>query len=197
MPRASKEAKAASHEKIVTAAARLFRERGMEATTVADVMKAAGLTHGGFYRHFGSKDELAAAAITRAFDDIAALLETAMRENTGQAALSAYIGRYLSEHHATDPGSGCPIAALGAEAARGSAAERDALARGSERIRGLIATAIGNENSDETRAKADALLSLLAGTMVLARAAPSPQMRQDILSSGRRLALQSLKQAEA
>ncbi len=192
MPRVSKEAKAASHEKIIAAAARLFREKGIGATSVADVMKAAGLTHGGFYRHFRSKDDLAAAAIAHAFEDIARMLETAMRQNTGHAALAIYIERYLSERHAADPGSGCPIAAIGAEAARAPAAERAAFARGSERVMGLIAAAIGG-NGQEASARASGLMALLAGTIVLARTTRSDRARRDILAAGRRLALQSLK----
>jgi AcrR family transcriptional regulator len=70
MPRVSNEEKQRNHNKIVDAAARLFRENGIEMTSVADVMKAAGLTHGGFYRHFGSKEDLISAALDRAVDDV-------------------------------------------------------------------------------------------------------------------------------
>jgi len=192
MPRVSKQAKAASHAKIVDKAARLFRQNGIEATGVADIMKSAGLTHGGFYRHFDSKDELAATAIARAFEDIFDQLDNAKTKSNHRSAIIEFINGDLSSQHVSNPGMGCPIVALGAEVARGSVAERTAIAQGIEQVIDRLAEMIG-ENKDEARHKASGLLSLLVGTVILARLAPSEEMMNDILSSGRQLSERILK----
>src|SRR5262244_1986400 len=101
---------AKTRERIVTAAAAEFRQHGIAATGLADLMKAAGLTHGGFYRHFASKDQLVAEATTAALD---ALLEGMAAHPTVSAAVAAY----LSTRHRDNPASGCPLAALGGELA--------------------------------------------------------------------------------
>ena len=109
MPRMSEAEKRKSHDRILDAASRLFRERGIEATSVSDVMKAAGLTHGGFYRHFGSKEELVGAAFRAAVEEVQSEL---------RAARQRYLALYLSTEHLCDRAHGCPLAALGAEVAR-------------------------------------------------------------------------------
>lgn len=187
MPRVSREAKAASHARILEVAARQFRERGIGSTGVADVMKAAGLTHGGFYRHFETKDDLAAAAIARAFDESIGVLEAGLAKGGGRPALVDYVNRYLSEQHVANPGVGCPIVTLGTEAARGSPAERMAIAAGIDRIVGRLAEGIGGEGV-QARQRASGLLSLLVGTVVLARSASTADQMRDILTAGRQLA---------
>src|SRR5260370_6003258 len=109
--RRSREAAAETRKRIVRAAARKFREQGIVATGLADLMKAAGLTHGGFYKHFASKDQLVAEATTAALDTV---LEGMAAHPTTSAAVAAY----LSARHRDNPASGCPLAALGGELAR-------------------------------------------------------------------------------
>lgn len=191
MPRVSKEAKAASHARIVKEAARQFREKGIEATGLAEIMKAAGMTHGGFYRHFGSKEELTAAAISLAFDEILQRLDDALETGDRDSALRDFVHMHLSEQHVAQPGFGCPIVALGSEAARGSAVEREAITRGVDRSIERLAEVIGGE-ADEARSRASGLLSLLVGTVILARSAPSRQRMEEILLAGRRQAFTSL-----
>ena len=117
MPRMSAAEKQKSHERILDAAARLFRERGIEATSVADVMKAAGLTHGGFYKHFPSKQALVAEAFRRAAEGLlsGAEAEAAPGRPARAEPRARYVARYLSGEHVSDAGHGCPIAALGAD----------------------------------------------------------------------------------
>ena len=118
MPRVSNAEKQKSHRRIVEVAARLFREQGIEATGLAEIMSAAGMTHGGFYRHFANKDELVREAFDSAFNaSIATLVDTPENENDNKA-FSDYLDMYLSLEHVSKPGIGCPIAAIGSELQR-------------------------------------------------------------------------------
>lgn len=194
MPRVSREAKARSHTKIVKVAAREFRKKGIEATGLADIMAAAGMTHGGFYRHFASKDQLAAAAILRGFDEHLKKLEAAMSKGDREAAVLEYIDRYLSDRHVDNPGHGCPIVSLAAEAARGPEAERRAIGEGIDRIVTCLADALNDNanDADVARRKAAGLLAVLAGTVTLMRAAGSNELRDLARSAGRHMADQVL-----
>src|SRR5262249_19540863 len=116
--RYSPEHKAENREKILSMAARSFRERGGDSSGIGTVMKKAGLTKGGFYRHFASKDDLFVEAVARAFEEMGRdMLEVAKSAPEGQA-LRAIIEHYLSTRHANSPGTGCVISALGPELAR-------------------------------------------------------------------------------
>ena len=115
--RISKEEAAANRAKVLAAAARLFREKGVDGIAVAELMQAAGLTHGGFYNHFPSKEALATAAsaesLRRSNDGLAAALEEG-----GLSALRSYVGQYLSPRHRDHPDTGNTLAALSADAGR-------------------------------------------------------------------------------
>src|SRR5580700_4886969 len=116
--RYSTEHKAQNHENILAVAARSFREHGGDSSGIGTVMKKVGLTKGGFYRHFKSKDDLFVEWVARAFDEMGSgMLEVAESAPEGQA-LRAIIERYLSTGHANSPGMGCVFAALGPELAR-------------------------------------------------------------------------------
>jgi TetR/AcrR family transcriptional repressor of nem operon len=111
--RYSREHKTANHEKILSVAARSFRERGGDSSGIGTVMKKVGLKKGGFYRHFKSKDDLFVEAVARALDETGrGMVEVATSSPEGQA-LRAIIERYLSVGHANSPGNGCVRAALG------------------------------------------------------------------------------------
>ncbi len=188
MPRMSREEKARTHARVVEVAAGMFREHGIAATGVADVMKAAGLTHGGFYRHFASKDDLVAAAISHAVSTSLAELEGAEGLEAKTAALKRYIDRYLSDEHAGNPSDGCPLAALGPEAPRSSSRISNALDEGSVEAVRVLASAM-----DGRREAASALMATLLGAVVMARMAGSHQCRKRILLAGRRAALSIVK----
>src|SRR5262249_41242681 len=112
--RMSQEEKEKSHGRIVASASRLLRERGLAGASVGDVMKAAGMTHGGFYKHFDSKQALVEAAMGAAFAEFTDALE----RGDPQQAVAAYRARYLSDGHKNHPGLACPVAAVGQEIGR-------------------------------------------------------------------------------
>src|SRR3954451_8301985 len=129
--RRGREETAATRAKIVAAAARLFRARGIDATSVADVMSALGLTVGGFYRHFDSKEALVAEAI-----------DAASRETSDSGLL---LDRYLSHAHRQHPGQGCPVAALCSEVGHASKATKKAFTAAIERLLTTIDATIGHD----------------------------------------------------
>src|SRR5437868_1880760 len=105
--RMSKEAMARHHDEIVAGASRMLRERGIERTSVADLMQAAGLTHGGFYRHFDSKDALVAEAAQSIYDNLVQGLTTKAEKLGEVDAVADYVEKYLTRQHVSHPGAGC------------------------------------------------------------------------------------------
>ncbi len=183
MPRMSAAEKEKSHERILEAAARLMRERGIEATSVAEVMQAAGLTHGGFYKHFPSKRALVAEAFRHAAEGLLAEAESAPGAPARTEARARYVARYLSGEHVIDAGNGCPIAALGPDLARDNGAARTEATRALERMAAILGPdAPGKDDSGL------ALTALLVGTITLARLADRPELSARILEAGRRAA---------
>src|SRR6476661_5109904 len=134
--RITKETTAANRERVLEAAARLFREKGVDGIAVAELMQAAGLTHGGFYNHFESKEELAAAAFREAFAAAVNRVErqAAEADRRGRdSAFAHYVGRYLAPETRDAPGTSCPMATLGTDAARHGSELRGAFAEGVRR----------------------------------------------------------------
>src|SRR5687767_6494448 len=125
----SREQAAENRERVVQVAAKLFRERGFDGIGVADLMKAAGLTHGGFYGNFASKDDLAAEASSRAMDETLQNWSTVVAKEPG-AGFSRIVDRYVSEGHRDNPGKGCLIAALGSDIRRQARPVRRAATNG-------------------------------------------------------------------
>lgn len=182
--RMSREMKTEHHAEIVAVGSRILRERGISGTSVADIMQAAGFTHGGFYRHFASKEALIAEASEQAYGESLNRLEVALEGAGPQSATNAYITNYLSDRHVAEPEIGCPMAALGSEIAREHASLKQVFANGTQGlIEKLSAAQIGAPG--EQRAKAIKLLINLVGTVVMARAVGSGELRAEILSAGR------------
>lgn len=179
MPRVSEAEKLKSHEKILDAAAYLMRKQGVESTSVADVMEAAGLTHGGFYRHFDSKEALLAAAFRKALEEVLSELEAA-GSGAEKAARARYIARYLSPEHIHDRGHGCPLAAIGAEIARRDNAARAEASTAVERMGELLGA--DDDGADD---QGLAMMALLLGTITLARLAEPQQLAMRILDAGK------------
>jgi len=174
--------KAATRQKIIETAAARFRRDGIAATGIAGLMADAGLTHGGFYAHFGSKEELVRAAMDTAAAATRARLERAGAQAPG---LEAYIRSYLRPAHRDAPGQGCFIAALGAELARHEPETRAAV---SEKIEALLAHIAGQlpaEQTLETRqGTAIGIFGVMSGTLQLARAVADDALSNRILESG-------------
>jgi TetR/AcrR family transcriptional regulator, transcriptional repressor for nem operon len=176
----TREEAAANRERIIEAASRLFREKGFNGIGVADLMKEAGLTHGGFYGHFKSKDDLAAQACGAALAK-GADLWTSLVGRSGEDPLGAAARSYLSERHLSSPGSGCVFATLAPEAARGGPKLRRVFAEGMSRWAGILADALPGRTKAEKRRKSLAAVSQMVGAMVLARAVDDPALAREIL----------------
>lgn len=180
MPRMSEAEKQRSHNRILDAAAQLFRERGVEATSVADVMKAAGMTHGGFYRHFELKEDLIAAAFRHAVDDVVSGMEREEASERQERERQDYIAKYLSQAHVQDSRHGCPLAAMGTELARTQGASRHAGAQASDRMAALL-----RDTSETGSDQGSATMALLMGTITLARLAGTEEEADRALEAGR------------
>ena len=180
----SKAQAAENRQGILDAAARLYRERGLTGVGVADITRDAGLTHGGLYRHFESKDALVREACARAFDWSIAPLDG----HTPNASVADRIQSYLSPQHRDAPGSGCPAAALAVDAARAGGALSQVFADGIERNIQRFARAVTGEAREPTaeeRARTIVLLSSMVGALTLARAtvAGNPALSEEILAT--------------
>ena len=181
-----------NRQAILQAAARLYRERGFTGVGVADITREAGLTHGGLYRHFESKDALAAEASEYAFEWNLSELETPGADaNTGTGrSLRRGVANYLSPRHRDSVGQGCPVAALAADAARETGAIADAFAQGIGRYMALFAQRRpdGTEATQiepEDRVRAISMLSTMVGGLILARATARglPALSDEILAT--------------
>jgi TetR/AcrR family transcriptional repressor of nem operon len=185
--RVSREVMARHHREIVATASRMLRQRGIEGLSVADLMQAAGLTHGGFYRHFASKDALVAEATAAAFSGIRERLAEWTSSKGSKAALDEYVAEYLSQRHVEAPGTGCPIAAYGAEVARESDVVRAAFNEGVEPLVAWIADGLAGP-APRRRARAIELLTMMVGAIVTARAAGSGAIAGEVLACARKRA---------
>jgi TetR/AcrR family transcriptional regulator, transcriptional repressor for nem operon len=191
--RITKQQAAENRHRVVAAAARLFRERGFDGVGVADLMGAAGLTHGGFYNHFGSKDELGAAACAHALTQSVAAIEAVADAKPGrkEASLADYRRRYLSRKSRDATGFRCPMVAFGADVSRQSAALQERYAEGLRRYLDGFVRALGAELGEgrpdqDVRAQAIAQFSTMVGAVLLARgvAAADPALSDEILAAG-------------
>jgi TetR/AcrR family transcriptional repressor of nem operon len=183
--RYSPEHKAQNHENILSIAARSFREHGGDSSGIGTVMKKVGLTKGGFYRHFKSKDELFVEAVARAFDEMGTgMAETAKSVPEGQA-LRAIIERYLSLGHANSPGTGCVLSALAPELARKSLSVRKRIEVAQEAYRERLLPFIPGRTREERLAKGRLLFSSMAGVLMMARFTSDPHQREQRLKEAR------------
>lgn len=183
--RYSPEHKAHNHENILSVAARSFRERGGDTSGVGTVMKKAGLTKGGFYRHFKSKDDLFVEAVARALDETGrGMVEAAMSAPQGQA-LRAIIERYLSIGHANSPGSGCVRATLGPELARKPLSMRKRIEALLEAYRERFLPFVPGQTQEEKRTRIRLLFPSMAGVLMMVRVIPDAQRREQRLREAR------------
>ncbi|WMD21655.1 TetR/AcrR family transcriptional regulator [Achromobacter seleniivolatilans] len=176
-----------TRERILHVAAREVRTVGPQQVGVAAVMQEAGLTHGGFYAHFPSKDALVAASIGHMFDEALTLAAKRMRGVTPAAGLAAYLDAYLSTAHCNARGRGCPLVALAADLPRLPEASREAFAAGQRRLIQALAAAMEQVGYAEPQALAQSVLAELAGTVSLARCETDEQRVNVMLADARRL----------
>lgn len=187
--RYSPEHKAETHARIVRKASVRLREKGAHGVGVADLMKEAGLTHGGFYAHFESREALVVEAFGYAMDRSVARWRKLLDELPPQKRLAAIVDGYLSRQHRDDLGHDCAVPALGAEIARESAKTRKAFAAKQEDLIQLFAGYIVDVPPKIARKRASAMLATLMGTLVMARVTGSGDASDEILGAGREAAL--------
>jgi TetR/AcrR family transcriptional repressor of nem operon len=192
--RVSREKAAANRDRIVDAAATLFRAKGFGGIGVADIMKAAALTHGGFYGHFASKEDLVAQASRRTMARAAANWE-GIAADAFDHPYAALLRHYLTPRHRDDPGRGCPFAALGTDAARSGKVVRTAFAEGLEPLIAILAEAIAGGSRAARRRKAVAAMAGLVGALTLARAVGDGPPSDEILNAVRRELLAAAEHA--
>jgi TetR/AcrR family transcriptional regulator, transcriptional repressor for nem operon len=179
---------AETRTRIVEAAGRLFREHGFDAVGVDAIMHAAGLTHGGFYTHFASKEALVAEAAADALTRSAGRWETLAREQPAAAALERIVASYLDPAHVAEPARGCLLAALGPEVARHPVA-RPGVTAAIRIMLGALARCVPGRR----RARAAAAFCTLVGAVVLARASDDPALSAEFLTAARAAAGPSLR----
>jgi TetR/AcrR family transcriptional repressor of nem operon len=178
--RVSRQQAAKNREHVVDTAAKLFREHGYSGIGVADLMNAAGLTHGGFYGNFESKEDLMAQACARAFEGSVDIWDKLTAQDPA-AALETIIAAYLSPRHLYAPGYGCAVAALGADVARLSPPVRDALTEGVRKLLDKLVVLMPPGSPDEQRKAAMAAYSSMVGAVVLARAVNDAALADELL----------------
>jgi TetR/AcrR family transcriptional repressor of nem operon len=190
--RISKEAAGANKARVIEAATRLLREKGFEGLGVAEVMKEAGFTHGGFYNHFGSKEDLAVAAVQSAFDGaVARVAGRAAKAKTPKLRAEAfrhYVVRYLSKGTRDAPGSACPMASLGTDAARHGEALKAQFAEGVARYLEAFADVVPDAGKRiDSRQTAILAISTLIGALTLSRACAGVDdaLSEEILTAAR------------
>ncbi|GLS23266.1 TetR family transcriptional regulator [Labrys miyagiensis] len=173
----SKEQLAENRQRILDAAARLFRERGFEGVTVAEIMAAADLTHGAFYGHFSSKEDLIARSFAHVlFPDT---------EKPEEGTMADYAGVYLSARHRDGPGNGCLFSTLGTEVGRTEGAARHTMTQALERRIEIFSQTAPGETPEERRRAAIAGWAAMVGAMVLARISDDPALSDEIMRETR------------
>ena len=194
MPRVSKAETEKNRGAIEQASSRLFRERGLR-VSLKDIMSAAGLTHGGFYGHFSSKDELAAAACAAAFaTSVERWRKRALGAKSRRAAHAALIERYLTSHNRASSGTSCPIAALATDVGREAESKpvRKIFRSGLEQLIEILAQVQpGSPEPDGARDEALTQLSTLVGAMVLARATSGTLLSDQFMNAAKRSLLRA------
>ena len=169
-------AKEASHERIVSAAARAIRRSGFDGTGVADIMKEAGLTHGGFYAHFASREAMLAEATNRACAESAAATAGVVASVPPGQALASMLRAYLSPEHLAQIELGCPLAALGSETARQAPEVRRVTTRHIKEMVDLFARQSPDWGQSGAHERALVTIATLVGTLLLARAVDDPAL---------------------
>jgi TetR/AcrR family transcriptional repressor of nem operon len=187
--RYSKEHKQETHARIVKKASVRLREKGAHGIGVADLMKEAGLTHGGFYAHFDSREALVIEAFGYAMDRATERWRTLAAETPVEKRLSTIVDSYVSTVHRDDPGRGCAVPTLGAEIARESAKTRKAFSGKLEQLIEVMAEQIPHVPRKVARKQAMGMMATMMGALVMSRVAGNGELSDEILAAGREAAM--------
>jgi TetR/AcrR family transcriptional repressor of nem operon len=179
----SKETLEQNRERVIDTAAKLLRERGIDGIGIVDLMSAAGLTHGGFYRQFKSKDDLVVQAVKRAYEQMGADLRQRMEAAT-DAPLHTLVRHYVSDYHRDDPGNGCSLTALAADAARrDDASLRSFFGSIVSNYVEMLTTLVPGGSAAARRSAAISILAEMVGSVVLSRVVPDPTLSSEIIDT--------------
>jgi TetR/AcrR family transcriptional regulator, transcriptional repressor for nem operon len=190
MRKTAAKSKEATHDRIVDAAARAIRRSGYNGTGVADIMKDAGLTHGGFYAHFPSREAMLAEAADRAGSESVAMMERIAAKLPQQQALPAMLRAYLSKEHLEGIETGCAAAALGSEMPRQTPEVRRAATRRIKEMIDLVARHSPDWGQPSAHERALVTVATMVGALMLARAVDEPKLSDGLRESAlRHLAL--------
>jgi TetR/AcrR family transcriptional repressor of nem operon len=184
--------KARTRAKLLQEAARAIRAEGPANVGVAGIMARAGLTHGGFYAHFASRDDLLTQAVGESFRDGAGLFARTTGTAAPRQALANYIRSYLSRTHRDMPATGCPLPALASELPRLSEETREQFAAGLASLTGKLAGLMEAAGMPEPLSLAASVLAEAVGALALARAVPDPDQSAAVLRNSRRALLRRL-----
>ncbi|MBV8926413.1 MAG: TetR/AcrR family transcriptional regulator [Bradyrhizobium sp.] len=194
--RYSKDHKQETHARIVKKASVRLREKGAHGIGVADLMKEAGLTHGGFYAHFDSREALLIEAFAYAMDRSMEYWRRTAEQSSPEKRLATIVDSYLTPLHRDDPGRGCAVPTLGAEIARESPRTRKAFAAKLDQMIEMIADQIPDLPRKAARRQAAATLASMMGTLVLSRIAGNGEFSEEILAAGREAVLSRAAQVK-
>jgi len=183
--RYSAEHKQETRERILRSASRHFRQRGGEGVGIADLMSKLKLTHGGFYKHFDSKEELLAEAIAKAFEDVEQRFAETVNKAKPGTELKTLIENYLSVEHCANPAEGCPMAALASEIGRLPPKARTQIDQAIKRRVKRVSRLMPGATEKEREKKTMALLSGLIGTISVARALGDWEARKTVLEASK------------
>ena len=183
MPRFVQSRKEASHERILQAATRAIRRSGYAGTGVADIMREAGLTHGGFYAHFDYREAMLAEAADRAGAETVTFLEQFASAAPPGDGYQSLLKTYLSRAHVERAETGCPVAALGSEMPRQASEVREAATRRIKDMINLVARHAPDSSKPEGQRKALATTATMVGALILARAVDDRQLGDDVLAA--------------
>ena len=187
--RYSREHKLETHARIVKKASVRLREKGAHGVGVADLMKEAGLTHGGFYAHFDSREALVIEAFAYAMDRSTERWRKLAEATPPEKRMATIVNSYLTPLHRDDPGHGCAVPTLGAEIARESPKTRKAFAAKLEQMVDMLAEQIPDVPRKAARKQAMATIATMMGTLVLARVAGNGEFSDEVLGAGREAVL--------
>jgi TetR/AcrR family transcriptional regulator, transcriptional repressor for nem operon len=178
----SKETVEQNRERVIATAAKLFREKGIDGIGLVDLMKEAGLTPGGFYRQFKSKDDLVVQAVKRAYKDMSE--DIASRIAGSDDPLQTLVRHYVSDYHRDDPGQGCGLAAMAADAARhDDPALRASFGTIVSNYIGLLTKLVPGRDAKARRRAAISALAEMIGSVVLSRVVPDPVLSGEIIDT--------------
>lgn len=171
----SREQMAENRRRILDVASRLFKDKGFDAVSVAEVMKAAGMTHGGFYGHFSSKDELVAQTLVHAL----------AADSFGDGKYSGFVRSYLAPRHRDNPGNGCPMAGLAAAIRHQTPAAKAAMTEGLRNQIARIEDALPDQDATGKHRAAIGSWAAMVGAVILARAVDDPELSDEVLEQTR------------